>query len=253
LAPRPPRRLGLLLWLGLLGFTVGVVVVLALLLPGQTPNEQDAFRLLRLVGLAALVSSGLMAARRIDMALAARYALAWAGILILLALLYQDRADVFDLGRRLAAALAPAQPMVNRPVITASNTSETGQTSPSAIEVQIQKSDSGAFFATGEVNGAPVRFLIDTGSSEIVLSPQDAARVHLASGGVDKPAETANGVGAGIEVTADDVAVGPLRLNTVPVYVNKAPMDVSLLGLAFLNRLDSYEVHGDRMVLRGKP
>jgi aspartyl protease family protein len=233
-----------------LAFTVGLVVILALLLPGQTPGEQDAFRVLRLVGLAALVSSGLVGARRINMVRAARYALAWAGILILLALLYQDRADVVDLGRRLATAFAPAQPLV-RPVVTPSNTIT--QTSPSAVEVEIGRSDSGGFYAMGEVNGAPVRFLIDTGSSEIVLSPQDAARLSLTTVGEAKAAETANGVASGDEATADSVAVGPLRVASVPVFINRAPMSVSLLGLAFLDRLDSYEVHGDRMILRGKP
>jgi aspartyl protease family protein len=250
LVRRPPRRLGLVLWLGVLALTVGMVVGLAILLPGQTPGEQDIFRVLRLVGLAALVSSGLMAARRIDMAQAARHALAWAAILILLALLYQDRTDVLDMGRRLATVFAPAQPLVSHPTVTASNTSS--QTSPSVVEVDIGRSDSGGFYATGEVNGAPVRFLVDTGSSEIVLSPQDASRVHLATGGEAKPAETANGVASGEEGNADSVAVGPLRLTSVPVFVNSAPMSVSLLGLTFLDRLDSYEVHGDRMILRGK-
>ncbi|MGA2953743.1 MAG: TIGR02281 family clan AA aspartic protease [Caulobacteraceae bacterium] len=246
--PRPPLR-GAVLWLGLLAFTIGLVMALSLLLPGQTPGEQDVFQLVRLVGLAALVSSGLMAARRIHMVQAARYALTWGAILILLALLYQDRAGVLDLGRRLATAFAPAEPMVSRPVVTASNST---QTSPSPIEVQIGRSEGGGFYAMGQVNGEPVRFLIDTGSSEIVLSPQDAARVHLVANGEAKSAETANGVATGQEATADSVGVGPLRLTSVPVYVNSAPMNVSLLGLSFLDRLDSYEVHGDQIILRGK-
>jgi aspartyl protease family protein len=255
--PDPPRRpvrasprLGLALWLGLLALCVGLVVGLALLMPGQTPNGQDAFRVLRLVGLAALVSSGLVAARRINMAQAARYALAWAGILILLALLYQDRADVLDLGKRMASAFAPAQPIiVHPPVAPAQAAADTS----SAIEMQIGRSDSGGFYVMGEVNGEPVRFLIDTGSSEIVLSPEDAARAHLPTGGEAKPAETANGVASGSMATADSLAVGPLRLTSVPVFVNRAPISVSLLGLAFLDHLESYEVRGDRMVLRSKP
>jgi aspartyl protease family protein len=249
---RRTTRLGLALWIGVLAGCVGLVAALSYFLPGRTPGAQDAFEITRLVGLAALVSSGLLAARQINMARAARYAVAWAAILVLLVLLYQDRGDVLSLGRRLAAAFEPSRPVTR--IVTADNASATTttQATPAAMEVEIGKSDGGGFYADGQVNGEPVRFLIDTGSSAIVLSPQDASRVHLPTGGLETPAETANGVATGSEATAESVAVGPLKLTQVPVYVNSAPMSVSLLGLAFLNRLDSYEVHGDQMILKGK-
>jgi len=38
----------------------------------------------------------------------------------------------------------------------------------------------------------------------------------------------------------------------VPMEVNQAPMSVSLLGMGFLKRLDSFEVHGDQMTFRWK-
>jgi aspartyl protease family protein len=38
----------------------------------------------------------------------------------------------------------------------------------------------------------------------------------------------------------------------VPAAVDKAPMTTSLLGMAFLKRLDSFEVKGDHLTLRWK-
>jgi aspartyl protease family protein len=44
--------------------------------------------------------------------------------------------------------------------------------------------------------------------------------------------------------------VGQIRLSGVPASVNRAPMSTSLLGMAFLKRLDSFEVKGDQLTLR---
>jgi aspartyl protease family protein len=106
----------------------------------------------------------------------------------------------------------------------------------------------------GEVDGAPVRFVVDTGASDIVLSPQDAARAGLLppSTKYSRPSETANGVGYGAPMDVRSLEVGPIRLANVRVFVNQAPMSASLLGMTFLDRLDSFEVRGDQLFLRGR-
>ena len=238
--PDPPaRRLrvrpGAWAWLALLAGAGVLVLVLTILVPGQTPGAQDNFEVMRLVGLAALVSSGLLTVRRIDLGKAARGAAAWAAILILLVLGYADRADIADIGERLRAALFPAFAVARSP-----------------HEMVVGRSEGGAFYVMAEVNGAPVRFLIDTGASEIVLSPADAARAHVSTDGAPQPSETANGVGYGAVATVDSLAVGPIRMKDVPVAVNRAPMSVSLLGMSFLRQLDTFEVRGDEMILKGK-
>jgi aspartyl protease family protein len=112
-------------------------------------------------------------------------------------------------------------------------------------------SDDGHFYVIGQVNGAPVKFIIDTGSTEIVLSPADAQRagVDLASLKFASPGETANGVGYDAQATVSSLAVGPIRLVNAPVAVNKTPMSASLLGMSFLRRVD-IQTHGDQMTLR---
>ena len=51
-------------------------------------------------------------------------------------------------------------------------------------------------------------------------------------------------------LTLDKLAVGQIQLANVPAAVDKAPMSTSLLGMAFLKRLESFEVKGDQLTLR---
>lgn len=235
----PPQRLsvrpGAFIWLGLLAGAGLLILLLSILVPGQTPGGEDNFQVMRLLGLAALVSSGLLTVRRIDLSRAVRWAALWIGIIIVLVIGYAERTDIVGIGDKLRAALFPAFAVSRSP-----------------HEMVVGRSDGGAFFVMAEVNGAPVRFLIDTGSSEIVLSPADAARAHVNSAGATLPSETANGVGYGAVATVDSLTVGPIRMSGVPVAVNKAPMSESLLGMSFLRRLESFEVRGDEMILKGK-
>jgi aspartyl protease family protein len=211
-------------------------VALRLLFPGQlsTMDQADAFRLL---GLLALVSSGLVFARRIRLGEAARNAAIWVGLLALLLLGYSFRGELAQAFARVRGELIPAYAAPATPrsmVITAS--------------------DDGGFYVMGQVNGATVRFAIDTGANGVLLSPADAARVGLDVGGLQfaSPAETANGVGYLAPVTLAALNVGGMKLANVPAAVNKAPMSSSLLGMAFLRRLDSFEVHGDQLTLKWK-
>ena len=73
--------------------------------------------------------------------------------------------------------------------------------------IELRRQDDGHFHATLEVNGQPVRFLVDTGASGIVLSRADAAAAGLDVAGLAYTgrAETANG----------PVATAPVRLAEV--------------------------------------
>ena len=49
-----------------------------------------------------------------------------------------------------------------------------------------------------------------------------------------------------------DLQVGPIRMEDMTVSINQAPMSSSLLGMAFLHRLDGFEAKDGKMVLRWK-
>jgi aspartyl protease family protein len=55
-------------------------------------------------------------------------------------------------------------------------------------------------------------------------------------------------------VTLDKLAVGGITERSVQALIAQpGQLKVSLLGMSFLNRLESWEVRGDKLLLRGYP
>ena len=114
---------------------------------------------------------------------------------------------------------------------------------------ELERAGDGHFYVEAQVNGARVRFLVDTGASVVALTPADAQRA-----GIALPSDRTRAIGAGGEVevmpvSIDRIAVGPLSATRVRAAI--APqLPVSLLGQSFLSQVGSVEIRGDRMVLR---
>jgi aspartyl protease family protein len=99
----------------------------------------------------------------------------------------------------------------------------------------------GHFFVDGSINGAPVRFLVDTGATTIALSGNTASRIgldyrRLGRAGV---ASTAAGNVRTYNLNLDSVQVGDITLHNVPAGVIEGshPTEV-LLGMSFLGQID---------------
>jgi aspartyl protease family protein len=109
----------------------------------------------------------------------------------------------------------------------------------------------GHFSLTARVDGVPVDFLIDTGASAVVLSPDDARRIGLLPGRLrfTRRVATANGIVRAAPVTLRELRIGQLALWGLEAFVIEAPMPVSLLGTSFLARLASWSVEGGRLHL----
>lgn len=123
---------------------------------------------------------------------------------------------------------------------------------PAAKVHELWRGADGLFYADATVNGQPVRFLVDTGASTIVLTAADAQRVGAAasSSAGQLVADTAAGPSAMSAVTLASVTVGPRSASEVRAAVASGGLSVSLLGLTWLAALDSVLIEGDRMVLR---
>jgi aspartyl protease family protein len=106
----------------------------------------------------------------------------------------------------------------------------------------------GHFYVTALVNGAKVRFVIDTGASTIVLTARDAARAGFDPARLTftGTARTANGT----------VAIAPVRIarfdlarivdTDLAASVNGGALDTSLLGMSYLG---SYQMTLSRDLL----
>lgn len=117
--------------------------------------------------------------------------------------------------------------------------------------IELPAAADGHFYLMAEVNGAPVRFVVDTGASEMVLTRRDAERAGLDPDELVYlgQARTANGSVATASVTLDSVRVGPVEDRGVRALVNRGEMDVSLLGMGYLNRFEAIEMRRDLLVL----
>jgi len=118
--------------------------------------------------------------------------------------------------------------------------------------LELRRGRDGHFHARVEVNGAPLRFIVDTGASGVVLSRRDAARAGIDVGGLSFTgrAMTANGMVATAPVRLDALRFGGFVDRNVAADVNAGELDTSLLGMSYLDRFASIEIAGDRMILR---
>ncbi len=101
----------------------------------------------------------------------------------------------------------------------------------------------GHFFLDASVNGAPVRFLVDTGASLVALTPQDARAAGLTTAGGETIAiGTAHGEATAVKASVRRLRIDQLELEDVPAVVMDGSLPVSLLGMSFLGRLDGYSI-----------
>jgi aspartyl protease family protein len=94
--------------------------------------------------------------------------------------------------------------------------------------------------------------MIDTGATDVVLTPADARLMGLDPARLDytRVADTANGQVRGAPILINNFKLGPITVQSLPAVVNEADMPISLLGMEFLNRLKSYRVEDDRLTLQ---
>jgi aspartyl protease family protein len=125
-----------------------------------------------------------------------------------------------------------------------------------ARSVQIARSENGEFTLRARINGVKVPMIIDTGATSVVLTYETAkaAGLPLELLEYDVDVETAGGHARAARLTLDRLAIGRLVERSVPaLVVPRGQMKTNLLGMSFLNRLESWEVRADRLMLHGYP
>jgi aspartyl protease family protein len=194
----------------------------------------DAVRILALA-VAALIALAMLRGR-FSRLLAS--AVIWAVIALVLVVGYAYRFELRDVADRVLIEFIP------------------GQAATKGRTVQIARAGGGGFSVAAQINGARVSMVLDTGASAVVLTPEaaKAAGLPLEVLGYSINVETANGRARAAPVTLDRISVGGITERSVPALIAQpGQLRVSLLGMSFLNRLESWEVRGDRLLLRGYP
>lgn len=205
------------------------------LFPGALSEAGDQGYFLQMAMLAVLVGSGIVYSRRFNASEVVRNLAIWAGIGAVLVFGYTYYHQIRETASGIGSELVPGY---------AANVD--------ANTIALTENEDGDFSVHGTVNGKAVEFMIDTGASDIVLSPADAERIGIDMSALNfnRRYETANGEGRGARHMLDQLQIGPVKLFDVPVSINAAKMHSSLLGMAFLRRMKSFEMKGRKLYLR---
>jgi aspartyl protease family protein len=129
--------------------------------------------------------------------------------------------------------------------------SDAPMSASAAIEVTLERNSDRHFYADADVNGETVHFLVDTGSSEIALTEDDARRIGIA---VDPSkyeliGQGASGIVRGQYVDLNQIELGGIRESNAKAVVVQGA-NVSLLGQPFLENVDEIVIRKGEMLLR---
>jgi aspartyl protease family protein len=162
----------------------------------------------------------------------------WVVVALVLALGYTYRFELRTVYDRVMAEMVP------------------GYAATQGRVVEIARGRAGEFNIMTQVNGGRIPMVLDTGATAVVLT-QDAAKVAglpLEVLAYNVTVDTANGRTQAASVTLDRLAVGGLVERNIPALIARpGQLRTSLLGMSFLNRLESWEVRGDKLIMRGYP
>lgn len=226
------------------GFLIVLLLVVAVLVArGQEGfiagmDEADVAALVIAAALLLFIGTTVFALFRDRLSQGLVSALAWIAVGLLLAIGYTYRMELRDVGDRVLTQLVPGRPATR------------GRT------VEIARTSSGSFSVTTQVNGVRVPMVLDTGATAVVLTYEaaKAAGLPLEVIAYTVNVDTANGRTRAAPVTLDRVAIGGIIERAVPALIAQpGRLRTSLLGMTFLNRLESWEVRSDRLLMRAYP
>jgi aspartyl protease family protein len=162
----------------------------------------------------------------------------WLVIALVLMLGYTYRLELREVAEEMLAQLVPGR------AVTKGHT------------VEVARNAGGGFSISARVNGARIAMVLDTGASAVMLTNEAAKAAGLPVEVLNYSVnvDTANGRARAAPVKLDRVSIGGITERSVPALI--APpgqLRTNLLGMSFLNRLESWEVRGDKLLLRGYP
>ena len=229
-----------LLWFLLIGLAVSLLVLVARHGEGNIGGltSDDFASLAMSIGFLALLGGTVLMLFRQNFPKALAAIFFWVVFALMLAAGYAYRFELREISNRVLTELLP------------------GRTFTRGRIVEIARSRTGAFGISAQINGARIPMALDTGASAVVLTQEaaKAAGLPLEVLNYDVNVDTANGRTRAASVTLDRVGIGGIVERSVPALIAQpGQLRTNLLGMSFLNRLESWEVRGDKLIMRGYP
>jgi len=193
----------------------------------------QALNFIYLLGCLVLVGSGLMV-HRLPLGQSVKVLLAWLLIFAAAFIAFTLKDDFLSLGRRVMAEMRGDN------VVEASG-----------AEIRIRRAEDGHFWVNGELNGQPVRFLVDSGATVTTISGDTAARVGIErSGGFGVMVDTANGTAMVDRGRAARIGIGPITRSDLAIHIARGGDGTDVIGMNFLSTLSAWGVEGSTLRLK---
>lgn len=125
--------------------------------------------------------------------------------------------------------------------------------SGSAITVTLKQNRHGHYRVSGQINGKPAEFILDTGATDVVV-PQALAPRYGLEGLGRQYGVTANGLVEMQNARIDEISIGQFKLYNVAASINPGMHQNQpvLLGMSALKHLDIQQSNG-QMTLSQRP
>ncbi|WP_353352377.1 retropepsin-like aspartic protease [Oceaniserpentilla sp. 4NH20-0058] len=125
-----------------------------------------------------------------------------------------------------------------------------GYTVTQGKEVRLQQDYRGHYFTNVNVNGKPVKMLVDTGATTVAMSGQTARRLGIAyANGRKGRSATAGGIVNNFMIRVNELNMQGIKRYNVPVSVIEgAHPDIPLLGMSFLGQLKIQQDNGELVI-----
>ncbi len=115
-----------------------------------------------------------------------------------------------------------------------------------------RRSSNGHYEFTTRMNGARVEVLVDTGAGGVAINESTARRlgIRLQRSDFKYKSSTANGITHYAAATIREIRIGRIILRDVRAAVLRdKSLNVTLLGMSFLNRLKKFEFSNGTLIL----
>jgi len=197
-------------------------------------NADDTGRFIYLFALLIFLASGFLFRGKIKTSEILKQLSLWFLIIMGIVILYSFRFEFMNIKNRLLAELFPSKAI------------QTGQN-----QITISLSQDNHYYINLKINNQNVRFMIDTGASDITLSQQDAKKIgiNLDDLTYNKIYQTANGKTYGASVNLNKIELAGIIFYNIAASVNSSNMGSSLLGMSFLRNFKKYEFYQDKLIL----
>ncbi|MDB5594870.1 MAG: hypothetical protein JWM36_1831 [Hyphomicrobiales bacterium] len=162
----------------------------------------------------------------------------WSMLLAGFATMYSYRFELAVVADRVLTELIPGRVLVSKPG-----------------EATVVRRRDGHFIIDVQTNGTRLAFIFDTGATSVVVRAEDAARIGVKTEGLvyDVPVSTANGRALTADVRIPSLTVGGITERNVRALIARpGSLRENLLGQSFLERLASYTVENNKLVMRGR-